>query len=107
MGLRKIYTPWPFVVGQAVLAVFLFYIGDKSWNSRRLEPVIFGSKFILLVARCLGTVAFLIIDMVHGGTFPSVGMMLIFENFITLSYPLVVEEGRPGQSKVCLHEWHR
>lgn len=106
-GLRKINTPWPFVVGQAIIAVFLFYIGDKSWRSHGLEPVIFGGKFILLAARCLGAIAFLISDMVHGGTFPSVGMMLIFENFLTLGYPLISEERSSGQYKVCLNKWHR
>ena len=92
-GIRKIGTPWPIIVGQSLLSVLLFWIGDKPIQSSTVpEPVWFGFKYALNTIRSLGAIVFLVIYIVHGGTFPSIGIMLMFESFMILSYPLKAEE---------------
>lgn len=92
MGIRKISTPWPIVVGKAAFSVTMYWIGTKDSGSSLPESVSFGAKYILNVVQSVGAVCFLIDYLAHGGTFPSIGIMLSFENFITLKYPLKAEE---------------
>jgi hypothetical protein len=69
--------------------MILFWIGDKPVYKKIIsEAAWFGFKYCLNMVRAIGALAFLIIYITHGGTFPSIGIILIYEGFINSSYPL-------------------
>jgi len=100
-GIRKISTPWPLIVGKAVFSIFLWWTGNRDSGSSNVpEHLRFAAKYLTNVIFSLGAMGFLISDLAHGGIFPSIGVMLTFENFFTLRYPLKGEARTLGQYQV-------
>jgi hypothetical protein len=94
VGLELINTPWPFIVGQAVFSIVVYWIGDKPPLKWKLFW--WKAQYAINMVRSLGGMAWLIFDIVHGGTFPSVGAVLMLSGFLVGAYPPEPEWFKPA-----------
>lgn len=77
--------------------MIILWIGDKEAYKHLIpETVWFGFKYCLSMIRSIGGIAFLIIYIQHGGTFPNIGIILIFVGFLNSSYPFDHSKGENG-----------
>jgi hypothetical protein len=90
LGLRRLDTPWPLVVGKAIFSFVLFFFSAHPRDDEPLttpSTLSFAAKYLLNMAQTVGAVVFLVKYLMHDGKLPSVGVVLALETFTVLRYP--------------------